>query len=381
MDKSHILQSLFDTRSKRSKSINFQKIYTEFTYSPYIIQTLISSTPIPKIKMKYLTFLSLVFSSLTIVSAHTWVDNIKVTGGAGPIDGSLGFIRGYIGHSDAASSYRIEKPQQSVYKDNQRQPNQPNPKFQRLKASPGSEITAEWHENGHTTNDTPENNAPGYNAGKVFMYGTTQPSPDLTLEQIWKWKGDGTLEGRYLGTFPYDDGMCAEEGSQGRPRAIPRWAAGGGGPCKGKFNLPQDLPPGKPYTVYWVWDFSGKVPGGKHFEWYTSVIDIDIVGKVSKRKEDIPPGVALRSTQEAEDDGAEDPNKKDDDDKVGKRTVDDESAEDDANDNGDDDTVGKVGKRDDESTQDDANDDDGESTEDDEQPPLIKRSAKFRAAW
>ncbi|KAF8455896.1 hypothetical protein BGX38DRAFT_1087783 [Terfezia claveryi] len=350
--------------------------------------------------MKYLTFLSLVLSSLTIVSAHTWVDNIKVTGGAGPIDGSLGFIRGYIGHSDVASSYRIDKPQQSVYKDNQRQPTQPDPKFRRLKASPGSEITAEWHENGHTTNDTPENNAPGYNSGKVFMYGTTQPSPDLTLEQIWKWKGDGTLEGRYLGTFLYDDGMCAEEGSQGRPGAIPRWAAGGGGPCKGKFNLPQDLPPGKPYTVYWVWDFSGKVPGGQHFEWYTSVMDIDIVGKVSKRK-DIPPGVALRSTQEAEDYGAEALNKKDDDKDegmVGKRTVDDESAEDDANDYGDDDTVGKVGKRDDESIEDDANDvhdddiarkvykhtDDDESAEDDdivEQPPLIKRSAKFRAAW
>lgn len=222
--------------------------------------------------MQYLTFLSLVFSSLTIVNAHTWVDNIKVTGGTGPIDGSLGFIRGYIGHSDAASSYRIDKPQQSAYKDNQRQPNQPDPKFQRLKASPGSEITAEWHENGHTTNDTPENNAPGYDPGKVYMYGTTlQPSPDLTLEQIWTWKGDSSLEGRYLGSFNYDDGMCAEEGSQGKPRAIPRWAAGGGGPCKGKFNLPQDLPPGKPYTVFWVWNFSGKVPGGQHFEVYSSL--------------------------------------------------------------------------------------------------------------
>lgn len=216
--------------------------------------------------MKYLTFLSLVFSSLALVNAHTWVDNIKVTGGAGPIDGSLGYIRGYIGHNDQASSYLIPNQQGSVYKDNQRQPNQPDGKFGKLKASPGSEITAEWHENGHTTNDTPENNAPGYDAGKVYMYGSISPPGDLSLEQIWGWKPDGPLTGKFLGEFNYDDGRCAEEGSQGKPRGAPRWAAGGGGPCKGKFNLPEDLQPGQTFTVYWVWNFSGKVPGGNHFE-------------------------------------------------------------------------------------------------------------------
>lgn len=73
--------------------------------------------------------------------------------------------------------------------------------------------------------------------------------------------------------------MCAEEGSQARPLAIPRWAAGGGGPCKGLFQLPQHLKPGSMYTVYWLWDFSKKA-GNKnpnHFEWYSSVMDIDIV--------------------------------------------------------------------------------------------------------
>lgn len=192
---------------------------------------------------------------------------MKVTGGAGPIDGSMGYIRGFVGHNDFASSYRMETPGQSIYKDNQREPNQPNALYQRLKASPGAEITAQWLENGHTTNNTPENEAPGYDSGKIYMYGTTsQPNPDLTLEQIWKWTPEGPLEARFLGEMPFDDGKCAEEGSQGKPLGAPRWAAGGGGPCKGKFNLPEDLQPGQTYTVYWVWNFSGKVPGGTHFE-------------------------------------------------------------------------------------------------------------------
>jgi len=226
--------------------------------------------------MKFLASLALVLNTLVFVNAHSWPDNLKVTGGSGPVDGSLGYIRGYVGHFDASSSYRIDTAQQSIYKDNEQVPNQPDANFQKLKATPGSEITTEWHENGHTTNDTPENNAPGYNSGKVYMYGSTQPPATLTLEEIRAWTPDGG-QSRLLGEFPFDDGLCAEEGSQGKPRAIPRFKNGGGGPCKGKFNLPEDLKSGTIYTVYWVWDFSGKVPGGKHFEWYSAVMDIDIV--------------------------------------------------------------------------------------------------------
>ena len=167
------------------------------------------------------------------------------------------------GHLDAVSSYRIDTPQQCIYMDNQRTPNQPDPKYPKLKASPGAEITASWLENGHTTNDTPENSAPGYNSGNVYMYGSTEPPANLTLAGILAWKSD---EGpnRFLATFPFDDGFCAELGSENKPRGAPRWASGGGGPCMGKFNLPEDLNSGTTYTVYWVWDFSGKAP--HHFE-------------------------------------------------------------------------------------------------------------------
>ena len=102
-------------------------------------------------------------------------------------------------------------------------------------------------------------------------------------------------------------------------------------------------------------------------------MDIDIAGN-GKRTEDIPPVVELQPTPESEDDddgAASEVDKRDHD-----------STEDDANDDDDDDTVGEVDKRDHESTEDNAYDDGGYGGgKSPERPPLIKRSAKFRAAW
>ena len=72
----------------------------------------------------------------------------------------------------------------------------------------------------------------------------------------------------------FDDKRCAELGSEGRPRAIPRFAAGGGGPCKAQFDIPEDVT--GMYTVIWVWDFSLKTGKKGHFEWYSSVMDIEV---------------------------------------------------------------------------------------------------------
>lgn len=46
-------------------------------------------------RMRYLAFLFLAFNGLTFVNAHSWVDDLKVTGGEGLINGTLGYIRGY----------------------------------------------------------------------------------------------------------------------------------------------------------------------------------------------------------------------------------------------------------------------------------------------
>lgn len=52
--------------------------------------------------------------------------------------------------------------------------------------------------------------------------------------------------------------------------------------CQQDISLPQNIPIGKPYTLYWVWDWptmpkvDSAVPNGKE-EIYTTCIDIDII--------------------------------------------------------------------------------------------------------
>ena len=252
-----------------------------------------------------------------------------------------------------------------IYKQNQITPNQ-TPEFPRLKAYPGSFVNLFWHENGHTTNNG-DNDNPGYDAGLVYIYGTTKYNTATTLGQIRGWEKSPPPNSRWLTTFKFDDGKCAEEGSQGKPRGAPRWASGGGGPCQGQFQIPEDIPVGAMYTVYWVWDFSKKVgsldpnhfevPCSNHtllvslltsifsfYQWYSSVMDVDIVppqgglpdtDKPTQPQTSPPSQVMPTPTDSIEDDadGVEDDYFKDD-------------------------TLEVIPL-----------------------PPLIKRSAKFRAAW
>lgn len=190
------------------------------------------------------------------------------------------------GHLDSVSSYILNNDDAVICKENQRQPNQ-KPNFPRLKASPGSFIRASWLENGHTTNPGDTDN-PGYDAGPVYYFGTTKPKADTTLGEVRKWPKYQPEDGNMLlGRGPFDDTMCAELGSEGKPLGAPRWKAGGGGACKGQFQIPEDLEPGTTYTVYWVWDFSKKVGtlNPDHFEWYSSCMDIDIIpGYISEQQ-------------------------------------------------------------------------------------------------
>ena len=96
------------------------------------------------------------------------------------------------------------------------------------------------------------------------------------------WKKGGDAQGVLLaGPLNFDDGACVED--NGTPEALKRKAAGGGGPCKSNFKLPENLQPGSVYTVYWVWDFSLHFGPAKvgHTEWYTSCVDIKIGGNNS----------------------------------------------------------------------------------------------------
>jgi hypothetical protein len=139
-------------------------------------------------------------------------------------------------------------------------------------------------ENGHISKP----NAPDAFSGIIYWFGTTDQSLTPTLAEVLKWTADSSLgngSGRLLAPISdFDDGTCAEDNST--PLSQKRRAAGGGGPCKSTFKIPEDVKPGQPLTVFWVWDFSSHFgPEEKnHVEWYTSCADIDIVQiKMAKR--------------------------------------------------------------------------------------------------
>lgn len=161
----------------------------------------------------------------------------------------------------------------------------------RLKAPAGSFVALRYQENGHVTlPDTQPGKAP--NRGTVYVYGTTQPKPDDTLLSIHKvWNSDGSggdKRGVLLASQPYDDGQCYQVNGgkisttrQAEFKHTANQLMGGDLWCQNDIKIPSDAPAGKPYTLYWVWDWPtapGADPGlpkGKE-EIYTTCMDIDV---------------------------------------------------------------------------------------------------------
>jgi hypothetical protein len=112
------------------------------------------------------------------------------------------------------------------------------------------------------------------------------------------WTADGSggdKRGRLLATQTYDDGQCYQVNggpvSTQRQKQFPHEKSqemGGDLWCQTDIQLPQDAEKGKPYTLYWVWDWStmggGANPGLPQglTEIYTTCMDVDVVegGKV-----------------------------------------------------------------------------------------------------
>lgn len=170
----------------------------------------------------------------------------------------------------------------------------------RLQAAPGALVSLRYQENGHVTLP---NNQPGKpaNRGTVYIYGTTQPKfPELFLDVVGQWTADGTggdRRGRLLATQPFDDGVCYQINSgnistarQAAHPHEPDQLSGANLWCQNDIAIPTDAPTGKPYTIYWVWDWptapgvDPNLPKGKA-ELYTTCMDVDIVAKpASKRR-------------------------------------------------------------------------------------------------
>ena len=257
-----------------------------------------------------------------VALSHSWIEQMMVIDSKGSFTGTPGYSRnntprGSPGFSDpvmvhilptdgqptietrnigAVDTMSIE-PTDSMCKKTQQQQYQSsgNP---RLSAAPGSMIALRYQENGHVT--LPQNQ-PGKppNRGSVYIYGTTQPKADERFLDIFnKWNAAGTggdKRGRLLATQNFDDGHCYQVNSGQisgtRQQQYPHTAnqlMGADLWCQNDIKLPSDLPDGKPYTLYWVWDWPTEpgvdpnLPKGKA-EVYTTCMDVDIKGSGPKQ--------------------------------------------------------------------------------------------------
>ncbi|KKZ61131.1 hypothetical protein EMCG_04232 [[Emmonsia] crescens] len=259
-------------------------------------------------------FLALMANALylfPIVAGHSWVDELTVIAANGTFIGAPGYPRGYVprdtpGFSDLMMQYLLPLPPASrpgpplpgppkflptdnICRDTQVKQVQTDGQ-PRLKARPGSPIALRYQENGHVTLPS---NTPGKpdNRGTVYIYGTTDPKPDDKFTSIHKiWNKDGTggdRRGMLLSVQDYDDGRCYQINDQNiskeRQKEFPHKAATPQGQnlwCQHDLALPKNVPEGKPYTLYWVWDWP-TIPDAKKGivaldEVYTTCMDIDI---------------------------------------------------------------------------------------------------------
>ncbi|KIX07412.1 uncharacterized protein Z518_02065 [Rhinocladiella mackenziei CBS 650.93] len=237
-------------------------------------------------------------------SAHTWIEQLMVLAPNGTMVGEPGFARGNVlrgtsGFSDPAMVNLIPpdgrtindiQPADLMCKSTQTSQTQTDGS-PRLQAAPGSAVALRFQENGHVT--LPDNQ-PGKppNRGTVFVYGTTQPSPDdsfLAIHRVWNADGTGgDGRGVLLSTRDFDDGQCYQVNggqiSQQRQQQFPHTPNSLMGAdlwCQQDIEIPSDAPTGQPYTLYWVWDWptlpgTAGFPDGKQ-EIYTTCMDIDIV--------------------------------------------------------------------------------------------------------
>ena len=240
-------------------------------------------------------------------SAHSWVEQLSVIAPNGTFTGAPGFARGnalrqgntavdkamvYLLPPDGRDASQGILPSDTMcFPDHQQQAKQTDGS-PRLQAAPGDLVALRYQENGHVT--LPENQ-PGKpaNRGTIYVYGTTQSSPnDKFVDIFGKWNADGTggnKRGKLLGTYNFDDGRCYQINggpiSAARQKQFPHTAnqlMGADLWCQNDVPLPQDAPTGKPYTLYWAWSWptaagTPGVPNGKT-EIYTSCLDIDITG-------------------------------------------------------------------------------------------------------
>lgn len=259
-----------------------------------------------------------VFTVLSGVEGHSWVEQLQRIAKNGTMIEPLGYQRGYVGRDDPGfkgdtsddlwqippngraagaviyANDTLCSPQQSTS-------NYTNSKYPQLVTAPGDYVSMRHQENGHVTLPTTQANKPR-NRGTIYVYGTEKPKSDdalLSIHNVWNVNGTGgDGRGRLLATRNYDDGQCYQVNSgaisESRQKQFSKVAAnpqGGDLWCQSDIQLPTDITVGTNYTLYWVWDWPTLSEANAMLgdagvnvtkpEIYTSCMDVKIVDACS----------------------------------------------------------------------------------------------------
>jgi hypothetical protein len=253
-----------------------------------------------------------------LTAAHSWIQQLRTVSDNGSYVGNWGYPRGFCAKGEPGCDPGVMNnfliPAQGIFidrkdmlcKDSQQKAVQRQPvKYPRLKAVPGMHIALRYSENGHVslngTKGEDTNKWKASKGGTIFIYGTVNPKEDEKLVNVLQWTQDGTGgngQGVLLGTNDFDDGRCYESNgspiANARAAANPSYAEGQTGqgtgqfglPCESNILLPKNVAAGKPYTLYWVWQWNTPAnldpnrPKGQD-QYYTTCMDVDVVDTFS----------------------------------------------------------------------------------------------------
>jgi hypothetical protein len=268
-----------------------------------------------------------VLAIVQLAVGHTWIEQLRNVNDKGQYVGEYGYPRGMFSKTDPGydgTKMNFEIPAYQGGKifiqndtllchPNQRQQKQSGAKYPRLQAVPGGFIAMRYMENGHVTKPENQKGKPEH-GGTVFVYGTTQPKANEKIADVLHWTQDGKGgdgRGLLLATNNYDDGRCYENNDTPvhlqRAKEFPNYAMGQGdtGPgtmplfCETNVQIPKTTATGKPYTIYWVWQWptaSGGIDpsykNGKD-EYYSTCIDVDVASAKTALATDAEPKFAL----------------------------------------------------------------------------------------
>lgn len=258
----------------------------------------------------------------TLVSCHTWVEQMSVLDDSGAYSGTPGYPRGFVprtdpGFNDDAMTERLPVTGRTgpddaanrvvstdtVCASSQASPATQNAAYPPLVAGPGNYVALRYLENGHVSMPDNQPGKPG-SGGLVYVYATTNNKVNPKILDVMTWKADSSLDqGRLLAINSFDDGRCHQMRNALPTDPPPPWRNfspqrqkefnnNGELACETDIQIPKDAKDS--LTLFWVWqwpylpnqkDASGKpigIPTGKD-EIYTTCMDITI-GSPTKRR-------------------------------------------------------------------------------------------------